>query len=64
MLWISTEAQHSMLPENVTHYLVPDCSVARDYLEIFEAEEMKGIIFMRTVTLSVSIFFMPFHLSI
>ncbi|XP_041372546.1 LOW QUALITY PROTEIN: DIS3-like exonuclease 1 [Gigantopelta aegis] len=36
------------LPDDVTHYLVPDCQVARDYLEILEAPEVQGIILTQT----------------
>ncbi|CAM9412327.1 unnamed protein product [Bubo scandiacus] len=37
-----------LLPDDVTHYVVPDCKVVQDYLEILEFPELKGIIFMQT----------------
>ncbi|XP_071139750.1 DIS3-like exonuclease 1 [Mytilus edulis] len=37
-----------LLPSNVTHYIIPDCQVAREYLEVFEAPEIHGIIFTQT----------------
>ncbi|XP_071112514.1 DIS3-like exonuclease 1 [Haliotis cracherodii] len=43
----------SLLPSDVTHYVFPDCQVARDYLEILEAPEIRGIVFTQTVANSV-----------
>ncbi|KAJ7420904.1 hypothetical protein WISP_45979 [Willisornis vidua] len=37
-----------LLSEDVTHYVVPDCKVVQEYLEILEFPELKGIIFMQT----------------
>ncbi|XP_071610242.1 DIS3-like exonuclease 1 isoform X2 [Heliangelus exortis] len=37
-----------LLSDDVTHYVVPDCKVVQDYLEILEFPELKGIIFMQT----------------
>jgi len=37
-----------LLSDDVTHYVVPDCKVVQDYLEILEFLELKGIIFMQT----------------
>nr|XP_002736854.1 PREDICTED: DIS3-like exonuclease 1-like [Saccoglossus kowalevskii] len=36
-----------------THYIVPDCQVTRDYLEILELPEITGILFLQTVLHSV-----------
>ncbi|XP_009902181.2 DIS3-like exonuclease 1 [Dryobates pubescens] len=38
-----------LLSDDVTHYVVPDCKIVQDYLEILEFPELKGIIFMQTV---------------
>ncbi|XP_059714690.1 DIS3-like exonuclease 1 isoform X2 [Haemorhous mexicanus] len=37
-----------LLSDDVTHYVVPDCKVVQEYLEILEFPELKGIIFMQT----------------
>ncbi|KFO90940.1 DIS3-like exonuclease 1, partial [Buceros rhinoceros silvestris] len=37
-----------LLSDDVTHYVVPDCKIVQDYLEILEFPELKGIIFMQT----------------
>ncbi|XP_069722504.1 DIS3-like exonuclease 1 isoform X1 [Phaenicophaeus curvirostris] len=37
-----------LLSDDVTHYVVPDCKVVQDYLEVLEFPELKGIIFMQT----------------
>ncbi|KAM9640151.1 DIS3-like exonuclease 1 [Morphnus guianensis] len=37
-----------LLSDDVTHYVVPDCKVVQDYLEILEFPELRGIIFMQT----------------
>ncbi|XP_064620645.1 DIS3-like exonuclease 1 [Lineus longissimus] len=42
------------LPCNVTHYLIPDGTVAKDFLEMLEFPEISGIIFMQTVASYVS----------
>ncbi|XP_022099659.1 DIS3-like exonuclease 1 isoform X2 [Acanthaster planci] len=39
----------STTPADVTHYIVPDCHVTGEFLEIFELPELTGIIFMQTV---------------
>ena len=44
----------SVLPKDVTHYVVPDCTLARDYLELLEIPEITAIIFLQTVANSVS----------
>lgn len=44
---------HDLLPSNVTHYIIPDCQIAREYLEIFEVPEINGIIFTQTAEHSV-----------
>ncbi|XP_035667414.1 DIS3-like exonuclease 1 [Branchiostoma floridae] len=38
-----------LLPKGVTHYVVPDCQVTRDYLEILEFPEIRGVLFTGTV---------------
>jgi hypothetical protein len=43
------------LPPDVTHYLIPDGTVAKDFLEMLEFPEIRGIIFMQTVANYVSI---------
>ncbi|KAK3604725.1 hypothetical protein CHS0354_018965 [Potamilus streckersoni] len=48
----STEELH-LLPREVTHYLMPDPAVARDYLEILEESSFTGIIFTQTTVHSV-----------
>lgn len=45
--------ENDLLPSNVTHYIIPDCQVAREYLEIFEVPEITGIIFTQTAEHSV-----------
>lgn len=45
-----------LLPPNLTHYLVPDCQIAREYLEILETPEIHGIIFTQTAEHSVSLY--------
>jgi hypothetical protein len=44
----------ALLPDNVTHYVIPDPQVAREYLEIFENPHIQGIIFTQTAVHSVS----------
>ncbi|XP_070541854.1 DIS3-like exonuclease 1 isoform X2 [Ptychodera flava] len=41
------------LPAGLTHYVVPDCQAARDFLEILELPEICGILFLQTVLHSV-----------
>ncbi|XP_069078997.1 DIS3-like exonuclease 1 [Pleurodeles waltl] len=36
------------LPEDLTHYVVPDWMVVQDYLEILEMPELRGLIFTQT----------------
>ncbi|XP_045156829.2 DIS3-like exonuclease 1 [Mercenaria mercenaria] len=43
----------SLLPENVTHYVIPDPQTAREYLEIFENPHIQGIIFTQTAVQSI-----------
>ena len=43
-----------LLPKDVTHYVIPDPQIARDYLEIFEDPVIRGIIFTQTAVHSVS----------
>lgn len=42
-----------LLPADVNHYLVPDCQVAREFLEVLENPVVTGIIFLQTVVHSV-----------
>lgn len=39
----------TLLPVDVSHYVIPDCQIARDYLEIWEMPDIRGIIFPQTV---------------
>ncbi|KAK6178827.1 hypothetical protein SNE40_011323 [Patella caerulea] len=41
------------LSNESTHYIIPDCQVARDYLEILETPDIKGIVFTQTAVHSV-----------
>ena len=45
----SRKSKQSLLPDNVTHYLVPDTDVVSRYMEILEMEEITGVIFAQTV---------------
>lgn len=36
------------MPEDLTHYVVPDVGVVVDYLEILEFRELQGIVFTQT----------------
>ncbi|XP_066557335.1 DIS3-like exonuclease 1 [Amia ocellicauda] len=42
-----------VLPGDVTHYVVPDVGVVRDFLEVLEFAELRGIVFMQTACQSV-----------
>ena len=44
-----------LLSKDVTHYVIPDPQVARDYLEIFEDPSVRGVIFTQTAVHSVSL---------
>lgn len=37
-----------VLPEDLTHYVVPDAGVVVDYLEILELRELQGVVFTQT----------------
>lgn len=37
-----------MLPREATHYIVPDCKVSKDFLELFEQPEVQGVVFTQT----------------
>ncbi|MFT7816577.1 DIS3-like exonuclease 1-like [Arapaima gigas] len=37
-----------VLPGDVTHYVVPDAGVVRDFLEVLEFRELRGIVFTQT----------------
>ncbi|XP_062570855.1 DIS3-like exonuclease 1 [Saccostrea cucullata] len=50
---VSGESGLSLLPADTNHYLVPDCQVAREFLEILENPVVTGIIFLQTVVHSV-----------
>ena len=41
--------KQSVLPEDVTHYIIPFLDVATKFMEIFELEELSGVIFPQTV---------------
>ena len=49
------------LPSTVTHYVIPDPKVVRDYLEIFEIPTIRGMIFTQTAVHSVSFFLTSLH---
>ncbi|ELU13403.1 hypothetical protein CAPTEDRAFT_108980 [Capitella teleta] len=38
-----------ILADNLTHYLVPDCGVVAEYLEVLEDENIQGVILTKTV---------------
>ncbi|KAE8618468.1 hypothetical protein XENTR_v10009392 [Xenopus tropicalis] len=42
-----------LLSEDLTHYVVPDCQILQDYLEVLEFPELRGIIIMQTACQSV-----------
>lgn len=46
----------SLLPADVNHYLIPDCQVAREFLEVLENPVVTGIIFLQTVVHSVRLY--------
>uniref|UniRef100_A0A8C9VND5 DIS3-like exonuclease 1 n=1 Tax=Scleropages formosus TaxID=113540 RepID=A0A8C9VND5_SCLFO len=37
-----------VLPGDITHYVVPDAGVVRDFLEVLEFQELRGIVFTQT----------------
>uniref|UniRef100_A0A4W3K1D2 DIS3-like exonuclease 1 n=1 Tax=Callorhinchus milii TaxID=7868 RepID=A0A4W3K1D2_CALMI len=41
-------SEGKLLPEDVTHFVIPDWKVVQDYLEILEFPELRGIVFMQT----------------
>lgn len=43
----------TLLPIDVSHYVIPGCQIARDYMEIWEMPDIRGIIFPQTVYNSV-----------
>jgi len=45
--------KHSVLPKDVTHYLIPFTDVASKYMEILEFAEISGVIFPQTVVNSI-----------
>ncbi|KAK7116248.1 DIS3-like exonuclease 1 [Littorina saxatilis] len=38
----------ALLPNGASHYIVPECRIAKDYLELFELTEMQGVVFTQT----------------
>lgn len=44
-----------MLPREATHYIVPDCQVSKDFLELFEQPEVQGVVFTQTAANCVGI---------
>ncbi|KAL8586444.1 hypothetical protein ACOMHN_050039 [Nucella lapillus] len=38
----------AMLPKEASHYIVPDCAVAKEYLELFELPDVQGVVFTQT----------------
>lgn len=43
-----TQLDGKVLSSDVTHYVVPDGGVVRDFLEILEFRELQGIVFTQT----------------
>ena len=43
----------SLLPEDVTHYIIPFLDVASKYMDIFELDELSAVIFPQTVVNSI-----------
>ena len=43
------KSKNRLLPENVTHYLIPFVDVAGHYMEVLELSDITGIIFLQTV---------------
>ncbi|XP_072031507.1 LOW QUALITY PROTEIN: DIS3-like exonuclease 1 [Amphiura filiformis] len=43
------QTANCVVPADVTHYLLPDCQTASDYLDILELPELIGIVFLQTV---------------
>lgn len=43
-----TPLDGKVLSSDVTHYVVPDGGVVRDFLEILEVRELQGIVFTQT----------------
>ncbi|XP_052794965.1 DIS3-like exonuclease 1 [Mya arenaria] len=48
-----TSGPPTLLPKDITHYVIPDPQTAREYLEIFESHHIRGIIFTQTAAHSV-----------
>ncbi|XP_027053645.1 DIS3-like exonuclease 1 isoform X2 [Pocillopora damicornis] len=46
---VCEQGNGTLLCKSLTHYVVPDCQVSRLFLEIFESEEIQGVIFFETV---------------
>lgn len=42
-----------LLPKTVTHYVIPDPQIVKDYLEMFETPDIQGIIFTQTAVQTV-----------
>lgn len=45
---VSIRVEGKTLSEQLTHYVVPDAGVVRDFLEVLEFRELQGIVFMQT----------------
>ena len=43
------KSNNRLLPDNVTHYLIPFVDVAGHYMEVLELSDITGIIFLQTV---------------
>ncbi|WAR00124.1 DI3L1-like protein [Mya arenaria] len=50
---IPCQSPPTLLPKDITHYVIPDPQTAREYLEIFESHHIRGIIFTQTAAHSV-----------
>jgi len=44
-----------LLPEDVTHYLVPMMDVARDFVDVLDCKDLQGMIFLQTVINAVQV---------
>ncbi len=44
-----------LLPGDVTHYLVPMLDVARDFIDVLESRDLRGMIFLQTVVNAVQV---------
>lgn len=48
MNYINAHVDGKLLSGDVTHYVVPDAGVVRDFLEVLEFRELSGVVFTQT----------------